>query len=396
MSLPYASRLDRIQPFHVMELLARARELESEGRDIVHMEVGEPDFPTAEPVLEAGIAALRAGHTGYTQACGLPVLRQAIADYYRLTSGIALDPSRVIVTPGASGALMLAMGLLVNPGERVLLPDPGYPCNRNFVRHVDGLPISVPVRASNNFQPTREALESRWQKGTAAAIVGSPANPTGTILPEQSLASVHDWLFERDAALVVDEIYHGLVYGESLRSALAVRDSVFVVNSFSKYFGMTGWRLGWLVVPAGYQRAAEKLAQNLFIAAPTISQHAALACFKPESLEIFEQRRTAFEERRDYLLQALPKLGFRLPAMPQGAFYLYADVSELTQDSEAFCHQLLEEAGVAVTPGRDFGDQETKRYVRFAYTTGLDRLQAGVERMGAWLDNRSERQESRS
>ncbi|MEX0731914.1 MAG: pyridoxal phosphate-dependent aminotransferase [Aquisalimonadaceae bacterium] len=385
MSLPYANRLDRIEPFHVMELLARARELEAVGRDIVHMEVGEPDFPTAAPVVEAGIAALRAGLTGYSQACGLPALRQALAEHYRVTSGIDLDPGRIVVTPGASGALILAMGLLVNAGDRVLLPDPGYPCNRNFVRHVDGLPTSVPVRASHDFQPTWEELESRWQPGTVAAILGSPANPTGTVVPERTLASVHDWLHERGAALVVDEIYHGLVYGEELRSALAVRDSVFVVNSFSKYFGMTGWRLGWLVVPNGYQRAAEKLAQNLFIAASTPAQHAALACFTPEAHAIFEQRRSAFRERRDYLLEALPPLGFRLPVVPRGAFYLYADASGLSADSDAFCRQMLEQAGVAVTPGRDFGDRDAAQHVRFAYTTGLDRLHEGVERMRAWL-----------
>lgn len=385
MTLPRARRLDYIKPFQVMELLARARELEAQGRDIVHMEVGEPDFPTAEPVVEAGIRALRAGRTGYTPACGLPALREAIAAHYQRTSGVTVDPSRILVTPGASGALLLALALVANAGDGVLVPDPGYPCNRHFVQHLDARAIALPATAEQRFQPEPHDLAAVWDGHCVAAMVASPANPTGTMLAPGQGARLHDWLAARGAALIVDEIYHGLVYGEAPPTVLTERQSVLVVNSFSKYFGMTGWRLGWLVVPEGLQQDAEKLAQNLYIAASTPAQYAALACFEQPALEIFEQRRQAFAGRRDWLSKAVHEIGFRLPVEPEGAFYLYADSSALAEDSQALCHALLEHAGVAITPGLDFGELGAAAHVRFAYTSSLERLQLGVQRMADWL-----------
>ena len=386
MSLPRANRTDSIRPFHVVELLTRARELEGEGRDIVHMEIGEPDFTTAEPVIRAAMGCLSRGLTGYTPSAGLPELRQAIARHYRENSRIALDPARILVTPGGSGALLLALALLVNAGQKVLLPDPGYPCNRHFVLHLDGVPVAVPVFAGSGFQPEVQDFAAHWTDDCVAAMVGSPSNPTGTIIDESRIAELRDWLADRDAALIVDEIYHGLSYGRDLRSALAVRDDVFIVNSFSKYFGMTGWRLGWLVVPPGYEGAALRLAQNLYIAASTPAQYAALACFTPQAHKVFEARRQAFAERRDYLLPALESLGFRIPARPDGAFYIYADCTATGMDSQTLCRGLLEEAGVAVTPGVDFGDNAPRDYVRFAYTSDIDRLRLGVSRMAEWLE----------
>jgi len=379
---PLAERLAHIEPFHVMELLGRARELEAAGRSIVHMEIGEPDFPTAEPVIAAGVEALRRGDTFYTPAAGLPALREALSAHYRDSYGVAVDPSRIFVTPGASGALLLALSLLVDSGAEVLVPDPGYPCNRHFVRLLNGTPVALPVRPERNYQPSAEELSAAWGARTVTAMLASPANPTGTLLNAAELAALAEVAKAR-GQLIVDEIYHGLTYGT--RAATAAGLDVFVVNSFSKYFGMTGWRLGWLVVPEGYQRAAEKLAQNVFIAAPTPAQHAALACFTPEAAAIFEQRRQAFEQRRDYLLPALRALGLRIPGHPDGAFYLYADCSDITDDSFAFARELLERAGVAATPGRDFGAQQPERYIRFAYTTSLPQLREGVRRLAEFL-----------
>lgn len=380
-----ASRLSHIQPFHVMELLTRARALEAAGRDVVHMEVGEPDFATAEPVTAAGVRALQAGQTQYTPAAGLPALREAIAGHYRDVHGVDVDPGRIFVTPGASGALLLALALTVDPGRRVLLPDPGYPCNRNFVRLFDGLPVSVPVSSHTGYQLDAGLLQRHWDPDTVLAMVASPGNPTGDLVPAADLRALAAATGQRGGVLLVDEIYHGLTYGTAPATAAALPGPVMVVNSFSKYFGMTGWRLGWLLVPPGYERAAEKLAQNVFIAASTVAQHAALACFTAEAEAIFEQRRQAFEQRRDFLLPALRKLGLRIPLAPGGAFYLYADAAGLTEDSFAFAAELLEREGVAVTPGRDFGDHQAERHLRFAYTTGLAALEEGVGRIARFV-----------
>ena len=382
---PLAARTAHIQPFHVMALLARARELEAAGRSIVHMEIGEPDFPTAAPIVAAGQAALAGGDTQYTPAAGLPRLRESIAAYYRQRYGAEVDPARILVTPGASGALQLALTAVVDPGRAVLMSDPGYPCNRNFVQVLDGLPVLVPTDAERGYQLTPELARTHWHPDTAAVLVASPANPTGTLLSPSQLTALYDLARERSAALIVDEIYQGLSYECDTATALRIGEDVFVINSFSKYFGMTGWRVGWLVAPRSHVDDLERLAQNLFLAAPTLSQHAALAAFTPETLAILEERRALFAKRRDYLLPALRGLGFEIAAVPEGAFYLYADCSAFTNDSFVFCHQLLEQAGVAITPGIDFGSYRAEQHVRFAYTTSLERLQEGVERLGRYL-----------
>ena len=386
MSLPSLSaRSHRIQPFHVMALLGRARELEASGRDIVHMEIGEPDFPTAAPVREAGARAIADGHTGYLPAAGLPALREAIAGHYAARYGVQVDARCILVTPGASGALVVAMAMLADPGRNVLLPDPGYPCNRNFAELVDAVPRAVRVDAGTNYQLTPALAEAACDESTAAMLVGSPGNPTGTLARAADLAGLGALARRQRIGLVVDEIYHGLDYDGMPAQALVHAPDAIVVNSFSKYFGMTGWRLGWMVVPPDWVPVAEKIMQNLFISASTPAQYAALACFTDRSLAIFESRREAFRQRRDCLLPALRELGFHIPGHPAGAFYLYADVSALCEDSFALAEDLLEEAGLAVTPGRDFERTAPERHLRFAYTTDTDRLAEAVERIRRYL-----------
>lgn len=380
-----ARRMDEIEPFYVMELLGRARELEAEGRSIIHMEVGEPDFDTPQPVLDAAQRALSEGKTHYTPALGLAELRQAVADYYRDHHGVEIPTRRIIITPGASGALLLALGVLLNPGDEVLMADPGYPCNRHFVRFVEGRARTVAVGAESHYQLTSAQLAAEWRDNTVAAMIATPSNPTGTLIPTEELRAMDALTRERGGRLLVDEIYHGLVYGENTPSALELSDEIFLINSFSKYFCMTGWRLGWLVVPESYVTAVEKLAQNLFIAAPTIAQYAALAAFSPETTAILEERRLEFQRRRDYLLQALRELGFEIPLTPEGAFYLYADCRRFTEDSYGFAQTLLEETGVAVTPGIDFGSHQANHHLRFAYTTSMEQLQEGVARLRRYL-----------
>ncbi len=380
-----AARMGEIAPFHVMALLARARALEAAGRDIVHMEIGEPDFPTPAPIIEAGMAALRAQQTHYTPATGLMALREAIAGHYQRRHGLEVSPSRILVTPGASGALQLVLGVLVDPGDGVLMADPGYPCNRHFVRLFEGRPLGVAVGAESGYQLTPALLERHWGEGVIGALVATPSNPTGTLVPHQDLRAMAALARARDGVLIVDEIYHGLVYDEAPQSALGLGDRVFVINSFSKYFGMTGWRLGWVVAPEAYVGELDKLAQNIFLAAPTPSQYAALAAFGQDSAQILEQRRETFRRRRDFLLPALRGLGFEIPVTPQGAFYLYANCERHSRDSTEFAARLLEEAGVAVTPGCDFGRHRAGSHLRFAYTTSMQRLQRGVERLAAFV-----------
>ncbi|AUI09829.1 pyridoxal phosphate-dependent aminotransferase [Stenotrophomonas maltophilia] len=381
----YSRRSHEIAPFHVMSLLARAQALEQAGHDVIHLEIGEPDFTTAEPVVRAGQAALAAGHTRYTAARGLPALRQAISGFYRSHYGLDIDPERILVTPGGSGALLLASSLLVDPGRHWLLADPGYPCNRHFLRLVEGGAQLVPVGPDTAYQLTPSLVEQHWNADSVGALVASPANPTGTVLSADELAALSQTLHARGGHLVVDEIYHGLTYGLDAPSVLQVDDSAFVLNSFSKYFGMTGWRLGWLVAPPSAVPDLEKLAQNLYISASSIAQHAALACFSEESMAIFEQRREAFRQRRDFLLPALRELGFRIEVEPQGAFYLYADVSAFTDDAQAFCAHFLETEHVAFTPGLDFGFHRANQHVRLAYTQEVPRLQEAVARIARGL-----------
>lgn len=377
----YSARSRAIEPFHVMALLARANQLQADGHDVIHLEIGEPDFTTAAPIIAAGQAALANGHTRYTAARGLPVLREAIAGFYAQRYHLNIDPERILITPGGSGALLLATSLLVDPGKHWLLADPGYPCNRHFLRLVEGAAQLVPVGPDVRYQLTADLVARYWDKDSVGALVASPANPTGTLLSRDELAGLSQALKARGGHLVVDEIYHGLTYGVDATSVLAVDDEAFVLNSFSKYFGMTGWRLGWMVAPPAAVADLEKLAQNLYISAPSMAQHAALACFAPQTLAILEQRRHEFQRRRDFLLPALRELGFKIAVEPEGAFYLYADISAFGGDAFAFCQHFLETEHVAFTPGLDFGRHLATQHVRFSYTQDLSRLQQAVERI---------------
>ncbi len=385
LNLPLARRMGDIEPFHVMALLARAKALEAQGRDIVHMEIGEPDFATPRPICEAGIRALEQGELFYTPALGLPALREAIAGFYKTRYGVAVSPSRIVITPGSSGALLLAIAALVNPGDQVLMADPGYPANRHFVRMMEGEAVGVPVGPDSHYQLTPELIEQHWGQRTVAALVATPSNPTGTLISREHIAAMAAIAGQRNGVLIVDEIYHGLVYEGAASTALDAGDNVFVINSFSKYFNMTGWRLGWMVAPDAYVSDLDKLAQNIFLSAPTPAQMAALVAFEPETLAICDARREAFRERRDYLVPALRALGFDIPHMPQGAFYVYAGCGRFTQDSHAFALDLLQQAGVAITPGIDFGHHRAREHVRFAYTRPVERLAEGVRRIRSYL-----------
>ena len=380
---PLAARMRGIGPFHVMQVMGRARELEAQGRSIIHMEIGEPDFPAAPEILRAGVLALEAGHTRYTPALGLPELRARIAQSYPLPA--RPDPARVVVTPGASGALQLAFGVLVDSGDEVLMADPGYPCNRHFVRLFGGVARLVPVDESTGYQLTADLVRHHWTPRTRAVLLASPSNPTGTVVPSQEMARIVDLTLELGGRPVIDEIYLGLTYEGEAASALAHSSSIFVVNSFSKYYGMTGWRVGWLVAPGEYLPQIERLAQNLFLAASTPGQHAALAALAPAVSAELVRRREAFRERRDYLLPALRRLGFGIHGVPQGAFYLYADCSRFCDDSAVFAMDLLENAGVAITPGLDFGEHRPLQHVRFSYANTLANLAEGVRRIADHL-----------
>ena len=388
LKLTVAQRMASIEPFHVMDLLAKARQLESQGRSIIHMEIGEPDFVTPQSVLDAATSAIQQGLTHYTPAMGIAPLREAISKYYRNIYGVSVSAGQIVITPGASGALMLVLGVMVNPGDRVLMTDPGYPCNRHFVRMLGGEPIGIPVNASTGYQLSAELLEQHWTPNTRAIMLASPANPTGSVLTENQLQEVIRIVEAKGAYLIMDEIYHGLVYGVQASTAAGRSDNVVVINSFSKYFTMTGWRLGWLVAPFFLIRDLDKLAQNIFLAPPTLSQYAALAAFDDQTITVLEQRRVEFQRRRDFLLPQLRQLGFDIPRQPEGAFYLYADCSRFSADSHRFCEDLLQEAGVAITPGIDFGHHLSRTHVRFAYTTALEKLQEGVTRIAGFVNKR--------
>ncbi|HEX5392657.1 MAG TPA: pyridoxal phosphate-dependent aminotransferase [Rhodocyclaceae bacterium] len=376
-----ADRMADIAPFHVMELMQRAQRLEAEGRSIIHMEVGEPDFPTPPQIIEAAQRFIATGRVFYTSALGLPALREAIAADYQTRFGVRVDPECIVITSGASAALLMALAVMVNPGDEILMADPGYPCNRHFARLFEGRARAIPVSAATAFQPTAPQVEAHWNAHCRSLLLASPSNPTGTLVPTAELAAMYQVVSRHQGTLIVDELYQGLVYGTQASTALSIADDIFVVNSFSKFFGMTGWRLGWLVVPKAYQREVEKLAQNLYIAPPTPAQHAALAAFQPDTMRELEARRLAFEARRDVLYAGLQDAGIRIPVKPEGAFYLYGDVSELTENSFDFAMTLLEEAGVAATPGLDFGSNEPERFIRFAYTVAQEKLEEGLNRI---------------
>jgi aspartate/methionine/tyrosine aminotransferase len=374
-----------IEPFHVMELMAKAQALEAQGHDIVHMEVGEPDFPTPQPIIEAAQRFIATGNVHYTHALGLPQLREAIARFYQDRYRLTIEPERIVVTSGASGALLLALGVLIDPGDEVLMADPGYPCNRHFVRALEGRARPIPVNASTAYQPTADLVAAHWTSRSRALLVATPSNPTGTVIELAQLAALHKTVAQHGGSLLVDEIYHGLTYGFDAETALAIGSDLFVINSFSKYFGMTGWRLGWLVAPQGYVREIEKLAQNLFISPSAPAQYAALAAFDGNTIEILEARRDEFQRRRDTLLPGLRALGFTVATEPRGALYVYADSSRNADDSFVLADRLVAEPGVAATPGLDFGKCTPERHMRFAYTTSNERIEEGLRRMEKFL-----------
>jgi aspartate/methionine/tyrosine aminotransferase len=374
--------MGEIEPFHVMEIGRRAEALERAGRRIVHMEIGQPDFSAPPQVLEAAVAALRSQPLGYTAALGTPALREAIARFYADRYRIDVAPERIIVTSGASGAFLIAMGALVDPGDEWLMPDPCYPCNRHFVRMFEGVPRTIASGPERHYQLDRDDVARHWSGRTRGVMLASPSNPTGTVVPDGALTGIVAEVRSRGGHALVDEIYQGLTYGGPHHpSALALGSDLFVVNSFSKYFSMTGWRLGWLVAPADYVREMERLAQNAYICPSAPAQAAALAAFRPETIAVLEERRAEFRRRRDFLVPALRALGFRVPLLPEGAFYVYADCSGLSGDSERFAMEVLETAGVAITPGRDFGAHRADAHVRFAYTRSMEDLELGVERL---------------
>ncbi len=378
-------RSREISPFQVMEILTEAQTLQAAGQDIIHLEVGEPDFPTPAPMIDAAFSALRAGNTGYTPALGMPALREKVAHWYQQRFGISLSPARIILTPGASGALLLLAASRLGPGDQLMLADPGYPCNRHFARLFEACGQLIPAGPQQRYQLTPALLEQHWSPATRAALVASPANPTGTVLSLPELSQLATTAERLGGELWVDEIYQGLNYGSEPQSVLSVADNAVVINSFSKYFGMTGWRLGWAVVPEHWLPTLETLAQNVFLAPPTPAQHAAMAAFEPETLAILEQRRSILAERREYLLTALPELGFVVPVAPDGALYVYADASRFTNNSLEFCLRALRETGVALTPGIDFGEYQAQTHIRFAFTADLARLKQAVERLSDWL-----------
>lgn len=380
-----AQRLADIEPFRVVEVLSKAKAMAEKGIDVVHMEAGEPDFSSAEPIIRAGQQALADGATYYTGALGIMPLREKISQHYAQQYGVDVPASRILITPGASGGLLLLASLLVDPGEGMLMADPGYPCNRHFLRLVEGEGQLVPVGAEERYQLTAEKAEAAWQANTIGALVASPSNPTGQMLSKKELRDLFELTQQKNGYLLVDELYHGLTYGADAASILQITDQAFVINSFSKYFGMTGWRLGWLVVPEWAVEPLEKLAQNLFISMSTMAQYAALAGFEPETRVILEQRRQIFAQRRDFLVPALRDIGFDIPHMPEGAFYVYANMERFGSDSSLFCKQLLDELAVAVTPGVDFGKFQAQQHVRFAYTTSMEQLEKGVQRMRDYL-----------
>jgi aspartate/methionine/tyrosine aminotransferase len=385
MNFPLAARLDDIEPFHVMELLKMAAALEQAGRSVIHMGIGEPDFPAAQPVLDAAAKAIAGATMRYTHAAGLPALREAIAAHYQQRFELDVAAERIVITAGASGALLLACAALVGRDDEVLMPDPSYPCNRHFVTAFEGRARLIPSGPAQRFQLSAAMVREHWSPATRGVLLASPSNPTGTSIATNELRDIAALVRERGGFTVVDEIYQGLSYDTPPFSALSLGEDIIVINSFSKYFNMTGWRLGWLVVPPSMMPAVEKLAQNFFICASTLAQQAALACFTPESTAIFEQRKNEFKRRRDFLVPQLQRLGFTIPVLPDGAFYIYADCSRFSDDADVFTRDVLEATGVVMTPGLDFGTRDVQRYIRVSYATSMENLQEAVRRLEAYL-----------
>ena len=389
--MKFSTRADKIEPFYVMEVAKAAQQLAKEVANgpepMIFLNIGEPDFTAPAQVQQAASACIAQGSTQYTNALGLEALREAISAWYQSRFGVDVPAQRIVITAGASAALQLACLALIEPGDEILMPDPSYPCNRHFVRAAEGTAKLIPTGAAERYQLSAEQVAAHWGEQTRGVLLASPSNPTGTSIDPAELRRIHEVVKAKGGITIVDEIYLGLSYEEAFgHSALAISDDIISINSFSKYFNMTGWRLGWMVVPEAMVPVVERMAQNLFICASTISQHAALACFTPESIATFEARRAEFKARRDYFLPALKELGFGIDVMPDGAFYAWADCTPLCEklgvkDSWEFAYALMEKAHLAITPGRDFGTADTARYVRFSTANSMEQLQEAVRRM---------------
>lgn len=385
-----SGRLDRIEPFYVMEVAKAAAELArgplcdpaQGGRPMLYLNIGEPDFTAPPRVLQAAQTALQAGRTQYTPAAGLPELREAISRWYGDRFGLDVPARRILITAGASAALQLLSQALFEPGDEVLLSDPGYPCNRHFVTAAGATPVLLPTSAASRFQLAAVAVEAAWTPATRGVLLASPSNPTGTSIDPDEMRRIVQAVRTRGGVTVVDEIYLGLSYEDRFgHSALGHGEDVVTVNSFSKYFSMTGWRLGWLVLPEALIAPVEMLAQHLYICASTVAQRAALACFEPASIAEYEARRAEFRRRRDFILPALERLGFKVPVVPDGAFYVWADASAHCDSSWDFCFDLMRRAQVCLTPGRDFGCAGTERFVRLSFANAMPQLQEAVARL---------------
>jgi aspartate/methionine/tyrosine aminotransferase len=389
-----ASRLDHIEPFYVMECAKAAAELARSpvcdpaqgGRAMIFLNIGEPDFTAPPLVRAASERAVQAGRTQYTDATGLPELRERISAWYASRFGLSIDPRRIVVTAGASAALQLACLALVDRDDEVLLPDPSYPCNRHFVAAAEGTAVLLPASAEERYQLSAASVHAAWGPRTRGVLLASPSNPTGTSIDPAEMGRIVEVVRAHGGFTLVDEIYLGLSFDERYgHSALMHGDDVISINSFSKYFSMTGWRLGWLVVPDALVAPIEKLAQNLYICPSTLAQHAALACFEPEAIAEYERRRDEFRARRDFLVPALNGMGLTVPVMPDGAFYAWADCSAHSASSWDFCFDIMKRAQVAITPGRDFGHHGTERFVRLSYANSMAQLQEAVDRLRGLL-----------
>ena len=389
--MKFSSRAERIDPFYVMEVAkaaqAMAREVAGTSEPMIFLNIGEPDFTAPPLVQEAAAKAVRDGATQYTNALGLDALRERISGWYQSRFGVDVPARRIVVTAGASAALHLACLALIERGDEILMPDPSYPCNRHFVSAAEGRAVLVPTTAAERYQLSSDKVQAAWTDKTRGVLLASPSNPTGTSIAPAELRRIHEVVQARGGVTMIDEIYLGLSYEEEFgHTALAINENIISINSFSKYFNMTGWRLGWMVVPDAMVPVVERLAQNLFICASTVSQQAALACFEAESIAEYERRRAEFKSRRDYFIPALQSLGLSVPVMPDGAFYAWADCTDAAQrlgvqGSWDFALEVMRRAHVAITPGRDFGSFEPERFVRFSTANSLEQLQESVARL---------------
>jgi aspartate/methionine/tyrosine aminotransferase len=391
-----ASRLNHIEPFYVMELAKAASRLAASpacdarqgGEPMIFLNIGEPDFTAAPAVQEAATRCLAQGRTQYTEALGLPALRERIAAWYASRWGLQIAPERIAVTAGASAALQLACLALFEPGDEVLMPDPSYTCNRHFVAAAGAKAVLLPAGPAERFQPNAASVVAAWNAHTRGVLLASPSNPTGTSIAPQEMGAIVREVRARGGVSLVDEIYLGLSCDSRFgQSALVHGEDVISINSFSKYFNMTGWRLGWLVLPPELVAPVEKLAQNLFICASSVAQQAALACFEPASISLYENRREQFRQRRDMVVPALQAMGLEVPVVPDGAFYAWFDCSRFSDNSWDFCAQMMQKAHVALTPGRDFGPAAAERYVRLSFANSLPQLQTALQRLARELPN---------